>query len=357
MASLLFSVLLILVSLSFVAVVADQGNCSVNDICCTDGKWASSSIICRSANNQPCKVNIYCPGAGVCPGVTEQTGLKPAGTPCGGPPAGPPTCELQKTCDGTSAKCPDKFKPIETGCNTCPPNGPAQKCSGHSGTCPPCRPGCITDADCPSNTPHCHVTAGVCGDPHVRGFDGVRFNFQGESGKVFAFISNPVTVVNALLVSNTPLVTVMRAVSIRACKDVISMYHNQTVIVNEKQLDVLQRFSSNNLQVQWIVSNDSLVRFLQITVPEWWVFTIELHDSRVDIAEVAPLWKAKSAKMKTHGVLGHTLQGPSSQNRLCNSKQEGGCEVPGAWTDYEIADGLLSTQWTHSFFSQQHCHV
>jgi hypothetical protein len=194
-------------------------------------------------------------------------------------------------------------------------------------------------------------TCVACGDPHFQGLNGHRFEFQGVSNKTFALISDPIMQFNSRFIPARFKHTFLGASCIRVCDDIVNLAPTAYVTVNGKSLKVGREFNRpGRLTVRRTHKHE-----VELEVADRWKMHVRVAD-HVDLVHVTPLFAWDE---KTHGVLGHTLKplDTAAVHQRCNSRLEGGCDVEGAWTDYEVLDDdICSTKWTHAMFNQDACH-
>jgi len=196
------------------------------------------------------------------------------------------------------------------------------------------------------------------------------YDFQGEPNKVFALISEPHVQVNARFVDASDIVhakkgnTVMGDICVRFCDSIVAFDSKGSVHVSGP--------SSSNL----IVNRRSNTT-TDVTVGLW-SLTVELDKKhgveKIVTRHLHPFLNLKSVKLQhplfagpIHGVLGvtagvtnwiptHAAKGQKARHPHCNPKNEGACEVPGEWRDYEVKNNdLCGTEFKFSKFDRKNC--
>jgi len=194
------------------------------------------------------------------------------------------------------------------------------------------------------------INGNVVGDPHFVGLDGVKYSFQGEVGKVFAMVSDPVVQVNSLFIKSQHEGTWLGPSTIRFCDHVVLLAPNGTVSLDDRMIQRGTRVDIGSMIIDWLPPVNNQVLGVTVTLPHRWTFTVQMNGYRIDFSNVMPHTDQDDL---THGVLGHTLEGKKVKH--CNTGEQGACEVEGDYTEYIVADGLYGTEWAHSFFSKQTC--
>jgi len=202
-------------------------------------------------------------------------------------------------------------------------------------------------------------------DPHFSGLNGHEYEFQGESNKVFALVSEPHVQVNARFVKAGFKIarknsTVMGDICVRFC--------DSTVTFDSRDLTSLGIRTSGPSTPDLVVKRLSDVT-AQVSAG-FWTFTVELDTRKVledarflnlnvnleNALNIGPM----------HGVLGVTA--PTIEDEIrrarnitvphphCQAKNEGGCEVPGEWQEYEVkGNDLCGTEFKYSKFDHEKC--
>jgi len=197
-------------------------------------------------------------------------------------------------------------------------------------------------------------------DPHFTGLNGHKYDFQGEPNKVFALISEPHVQVNARFLNASGIghapngTTVMGDICIRFC--------HSTVIVEPAGRVTLSGLTSPNLVVERLANGStSVVAGLWSILVQPWGKGRSYHNIK-HIQLHSPILAGA-----LHGVLGvtalaHPQSQPSRDDRTpsptphCQAKNEGACEVPGEWHEYEVqSTDLCGTKFKYSKFDMKKC--
>jgi len=197
-------------------------------------------------------------------------------------------------------------------------------------------------------------------DPHFRGLNGHKYSFQGEPNTVFALISTSQVQINARFTNTSRKgSTVMGEICIRFC--------DSTVTFDSKGGLSLFGPQTSNLAVKYLSNTTA-----QVTVGLW-SLTVELDKTHPELR--AAFLNLLDVNLQhsflagpSHGVIGVTA--PDRHHRMrsrnstletahhphCNPKNEGGCEVPGYWREYELKNNdLCSTEFKYSQFESSKC--
>lgn len=258
-------------------------------------------------------------------------------------------------------------------------------CSGSYGTCYSCSGGYPYCAHYGCTVGQCDLSVDsepnfsgdVLLDPHFYGLNGHKYNFQGEVGKVFALISEPFVQVNARFANASGVGyatkdgTVMGEICVRFCDSTVQFDRSGSVIVSGR--------ASSNLVVNRRAPSTKTRSTTDLTAGLW-SFTVELDSHLGDgHHHQRPFFNLKHIKLQqpifagqVHGVLGvtapeHQIPGLPFQNATrtahgprphphCNPHNEGDCEVPGEWHEYEIqGNDLCGTEFKYSKFDSNKC--
>jgi len=226
-------------------------------------------------------------------------------------------------------------------------------CSGHKpNACP------STGGYCVSGT----VSGGsIIHDPHFTGFDGRKFDFQGEPNQVFALISESYVQVNSRFMSSVYAgETNMGDICVRFCDDTVTIDRFGRVAVST--------FTNPDLVVTVSKSNPDSARqtaLVHITAGLWSMEVILDHPpnntgfSFLDLENITLNYPPLAGQI--HGVLGATVPSidgdmPLTPTNCSKDPNEGGCAIEGNWKDYEIAENeLCGTSFKFSRFDSERC--
>lgn len=186
----------------------------------------------------------------------------------------------------------------------------------------------------------------VCGDPHFRGLDGVRYEFQGEAHKTFALVSDPTVQINAEFIPARFGHTFLGHTCIRTCHHQLVVSPGGRIMLDGRSVLRTERWQSDELAVYRRNKYE-----IEVEIPGRWSLSFR-SGSHVDIERTVAHFAYDN---KTHGVLGHTMPGALSAVGKCNNKLQGGCEVEGSYLDYEVLGNICSTSWLHSKFNDAAC--
>jgi len=195
----------------------------------------------------------------------------------------------------------------------------------------------------------------ILNDPHFLGLNGHKYDFQGEPNKVFALISEPHVQVNARFRHGSKGSTVMGDICVRFCDSTVKFDSKGSVDVSGP--------SSSNLIVNRRSNTSAEVNV------GLWSLTVE-RDTKHH-----PFFNLRNIKLQhpifagpMHGVLGVTAPDRTHRPRNgtlttaptphphCQAKNEGGCEVPGEWHEYEVKNNdLCGTDFKYSQFDSKKC--
>jgi len=198
------------------------------------------------------------------------------------------------------------------------------------------------------------VTA--CGDPHFHGLDGSKYDFQGEPGNTYALISDPTVQLNSLFVPAAVPGSMgndfLGPTCLAVCGETVEVFPNRTVLFNNRVVVPGAAFGSNLVSGAWSsVGFKEHNNVVKISVPNW---DVEISMSTGWHVNIDRVTAAHAQSDRTHGVLGHTLQG-KVVGGVCNVAANGGCEVVGNPEDY-VVPSLCSTQFHYSQFDRSACY-
>jgi len=185
------------------------------------------------------------------------------------------------------------------------------------------------------------------GDPHFRGFDNKKFNFQGEPNKNFALLSDPWVEINARFEKWSKDFTVISQVCVRLHEHTIKVFVNPNLTL-AVEVDGLmtKQYRENEIQLQLTTEQ----RKLAVSVPNW---NMTFHGAKASLGaylnfNFMSTYTRNPSEYAVSGVMGHTLKGKPAV-KDCNPSSEGSCEVIGKFQDYEVAD-LCGTDFLYSQF-------
>jgi hypothetical protein len=203
-----------------------------------------------------------------------------------------------------------------------------------------------------------YATAGAWADPHFIGLNGEYYDFNGEINRTFALISDELVEVNAYFVPYDGRHTLMGAICVRSCDDTMVYFSDGRVLVNGSPFNGNES-SSHFMFTEVMHDEDGTV---YVRVPGWNIKLAMDHHSigHVPYLDISHIKSTVIHSNVTHGVLGYTLRHAPEQ-RDCNPVDQGGCQLPGKWQEYEItSDGEFLTQlcspvWKNSQFNPAKC--
>jgi len=196
-------------------------------------------------------------------------------------------------------------------------------------------------------------------DPHFGGLNGRKFDFRGEQNKVFALLSSSTVQVNARFVNASRIPrtkqsdTVMEDMCVRFC--------DSTAVFGFDGSVTLSGPISSNLAVERTAKWEASVS------AGLWTMIVETWGGTGRPPRDAPYHNLKSVNLRypilagpVHGVLGVTApaRGNSTApaHKHCQPLDEGGCDVPGEWHEYEVeGNDLCGTRFKYSQFDSTKC--
>lgn len=206
---------------------------------------------------------------------------------------------------------------------------------------------------CMSTAPLSTCNGFVVGDPHFRGFDGSKYNFDGQDGEIFAIISDAGFQLNSEFTRmNVRGVdgTWMTKIGVRAGKDTVIINPSfEGVLLNG---EVTKAFENENVKVTSLsgsVKIEALAAGYSVTVKPVKFFdttgvTKAFLDVQVGITQ---------RPMNPHGLLGQTarfLADGSAPAPVVSTGLNGEGVIEGIWTDYIVHDGLVGTDFNFAAF-------
>jgi hypothetical protein len=194
--------------------------------------------------------------------------------------------------------------------------------------------------------------SGICGDPHITGLDGSRYDFMAEANAVVAIVSDPIVEINALFQPGKRFQgrTHLGETCFRVCDQTVQIDDSGDVLLN----GVVQKTRSVAVPGLSVTPLPSPKHgsFLYNVRAGAWSAVLMRADDHLDMLSLTNL--LDSTSQSTHGILGVTLRDHITQNKTaCQRKEEGGCDLPGKWREYEVLGDLCSTDWTYSEFAGQ----
>jgi len=198
----------------------------------------------------------------------------------------------------------------------------------------------------------------VCCDPLFDGLDGHHYNFQGEPNKVFALISDPFVQINSRFVTGHVNGTALGDICVRFCQS--------TAVFTAGGAVTLSGPVTQQLVVQRLANLSAVV------TAGAWKFEVQQWGPKGSFHNLMSIQLQQSETLSghIHGVFGVTAPHSAQQSTVsavkvkkgekkhCQPSNEGGCEVPGDWHEYEIVDGgkdLCSTRFKYSQFDTKGC--
>lgn len=201
--------------------------------------------------------------------------------------------------------------------------------------------------------------ASVCDDPHFKGLNGVRYNFQGEPDKTFAIVSDSNMQLNSRFIAhwyNGTLTSNLGPTCIRTCSENITLLPTGELHVNGKRLFYHEELAYRSHHYRQSDVTYLTKTMVEVVLPGQWKIVLQTNGRFINLNNVIPLGSGNKTIVQTHpdihGVLGHTLGAPVlHEHKKCNSVEEGGCAVTGEFQDYEVDGDLCSAEWTHRRFT------
>jgi len=203
----------------------------------------------------------------------------------------------------------------------------------------------------------CNIGSSVCDDPHFTGLDRSRYNYIANPNRVVALISDRAVQVNSLFIQKgNNSNTYMGQVGIRVCNRTMRFFPNGTVVLGEGAGVLDSKIYANAM----LSDAFTVTRLMPTTVRVHagsWRMTIDMkYGWMINIFGISHL---DSNDTNVHGAFGITGHPDHHQRKkeLCQPGNEGGCELPGKWQDYELPVGadLCSTEWTYKQFNTIQC--
>lgn len=149
-------------------------------------------------------------------------------------------------------------------------------------------------------------------------------------------------------------VTVVGALGVRVCNSTLRVDKDGKVTVNGGVVvPVTQR-----LQVApgLAIEPTRWWHAVRITAGDW---SLEVQVTGKKFLNVPELLYHGNDTAHIHGVYGITGRRDHHQKdaKRCQPRNEGGCEVPGQWEEYELPIGadLTDTKWTYAQFDERAC--
>jgi len=232
-------------------------------------------------------------------------------------------------------------------------------------------PCATTDSEC--------TTIGVCElanqgpvqailDPHFLGLDGHKYDFQGEPNKTFALISDSQVQVNSRFVDAGMKDKNNHSKNATYLGDICVRYCDSTAIFTTDGTVTLSGPVTSNLVVERHANGTAT-----LTVGLWSMLVESSGHSHHNLKSIQLRHPIMAGPM--HGVLCVTAPDPHSQltrprngthmptvsskkeaHPPCQPKNEGGCEVPGEWRDYEVeGNDLCGIKFKYSKFDHKKC--
>jgi len=187
------------------------------------------------------------------------------------------------------------------------------------------------------------------------GLNGHKYNFQGEPGKVFALVSDKYVQINARFVNATAKRSKKGSTVIG---DICVRYCDSRAVFGSDGMVKMVGGTSSNLIVHRHPNHTASV------TAGYWTLQIESwgHGKERSFHNLQNIGlHHRVLAGPVHGVLGvsaprivHHVNGTTAKKH-CQPNNEGGCEVPGEWHEYEVVGGLCSTQFKYSKFDSTQC--
>jgi len=200
-------------------------------------------------------------------------------------------------------------------------------------------------------------SGGATGDPHFHGFDGSRYDFQGEPGAVFNIISDETFQLNARFVASpTDGKTYMGVIGVRVGSNEIIVTPDVTVL-NDATITTGQHVQLTSIEGEalgLVICTEKRVRVKTSG------FQIDITTSDTEGFSYLDLDSAAHSEklVSPHGVLGQTAQymvdgTVAHPVHLSHKNRDAQGFLDGNVFDYVVADGLLGTEFTFNRFGKQ----
>jgi len=201
----------------------------------------------------------------------------------------------------------------------------------------------LCEMSCQAVAPGCpNIQAGACGDPHFIGFQGERYDFQGQPNKYFNILTDDHVQVNAHFTPKCgDWYSYMNAFGIKL--------HSHRILVNltGAWLDEEALTESTTL-----VDIDTTLKVngtkVNVITPDYIFHMFESPGTCKHLDLEAKI--VDRSRVKPHGLLGQSNQHDHSKNKyqIYGPNAEG--EIEGTSKDYEVTD-LFADDFTFNKFS------
>ena len=219
------------------------------------------------------------------------------------------------------------------------PTEPSPEPCGCSDTPPLPKP---TDEDChPEIGVDAGETGSIVGDPHFTGFDGERYDIQGEDGKIYNLLSDKGIQVNGKFSKVNGNTTVVSEMGIKIGSDKIEFKagKGKGPKINGKEMKKGEMVKlSDGSTAKWDGTN------LNISTQEYNI-NIKDNGSFLDTNFKITDKGVASDCVMPHGLLGQTADGNDDTRKTTGTEGKG--VIEGSVKDYEVKD-LFSDDFKHN---------
>lgn len=170
-----------------------------------------------------------------------------------------------------------------------------------------------------------------------------------------ALISDRIIQVNALFTSYIDKsFTELSQVGVRVCDHTVELFMNGTVVLDRKSLFSEASKASATLSPTLTVKRTSSDA-VRIHAGSWRM-SVQMIGDHINLGGIEHLDANDTFVHGAFGITGHPDH-HQLKKELCQPDNEGGCELPGKWEDYELPVGadLCSTDWTYAQFNAAQC--
>jgi hypothetical protein len=199
----------------------------------------------------------------------------------------------------------------------------------------------------------------MCADPHFTGLDGSRYDYMANPDRVVALISDRTVQLNSRFIryGNTSS-TVLGPTCLRMCDHTVRLHPNGTILVGESAALLASKLNASQaLVVSPAFSISKLSRNTVRVHIGSWRMSVQMNGRYINIFAISHLDKNDSHVHGAFGITGHPDH-HLRKKELCQPRNEGACELPGKWQDYELtqdSSDLCSSDWTYKQFDGSQC--